>query len=200
MHPALHYLGISFNCGLGTPKDVEKAFDYFLKAAEQGLPDAQAAVAGFLMEATVGVKEPARGLEFLKLAVAQNSPEAIAKLAVLYARGIHVEQDWAKAGELFTRAAELGAPDAQYNLANLYFNGQVIEQSFEQFVFWLKKAARQKHKPALAQLQTISSKAEDYYNAGIQHLQGGSIECDDGEAVKLFWLASLGEGGWANVA
>jgi TPR repeat protein len=65
MHPALHYLGISFNCGLATPKDVEKAFDYFLKAAEQGLPDAQEAVTGFLMEGTAGVKDPARGIRIL---------------------------------------------------------------------------------------------------------------------------------------
>jgi uncharacterized protein len=63
--PPLHYLGISFNCRLGTPKDVEKAFDYFLKAAEQGLPDAQEAVTGFLMEGTAGVKDPARGIRIL---------------------------------------------------------------------------------------------------------------------------------------
>ena len=82
MHPALHYLGISFNCGLGTPKDVEKAFDYVLKAAEQGLPDAQEAVTGFLMEGTAGVKDPARGIR-IELAVAQNSPEAFTHLCSL---------------------------------------------------------------------------------------------------------------------
>jgi len=134
-------LGVRYAFGTGVKQDYKKAAELFLKAAMQGLPDAQYNL-GALYDNGLGVpKDPVRAVIWYHSAAEQNHPSAQLNLGLAYANGTGVAQDYAESARWFRRAADQGVVTAQYNLAALYANGRGVEQSNVDAYAWFSIAA-----------------------------------------------------------
>jgi TPR repeat protein len=134
-------LGVRYAFGTGVKQDYKKAADLFLKAAMQGLADAQYNL-GALYDNGLGVvKDPVRAVIWYHSAAEQNHPSAELNLGLAYANGTGVAQDYAEAARWFRRAADQGVVTAQYNLAALYANGRGVEESRVDAYAWFNIAA-----------------------------------------------------------
>ena len=105
--------------GQGTKKDPKGAEAMYLKAAEAGLPTAQADLADMLLKGEAGPPDPKRALPLLEAAAAANHPIAQYELAQLYEAGTVVPRDLAVARNLYAAAASHGMQEAQRRLGVL---------------------------------------------------------------------------------
>ena len=105
--------------GLGTAKDPKGAEDMYLRAAEAGLPTAQADLADMLIRGEAGPPDFKRALPLLEAAAAANHPLAQYELAQFYEVGQQVPRNMAVARELYAAAASHGMKEAQARLDQL---------------------------------------------------------------------------------
>ncbi|HEY4275115.1 MAG TPA: tetratricopeptide repeat protein [Rhizomicrobium sp.] len=105
--------------GLGTAKDPKGAEEMYLRAAEAGLPTAQADLADMLIRGEAGPPDPKRALPLLEVAAAANHPLAQYELAQFYEAGQLVPQNLTKARSLYAAAASHGMKEAQSRLDQL---------------------------------------------------------------------------------
>ena len=105
--------------GLGTAKDPKGAEDMYLRAAEAGLPTAQADLADMLIRGEAGPPDPGRALPLLEAAAAANHPMAQYELAQFYETGQLVPRNLTVARNLYAAAASHGMKEAQARLEQL---------------------------------------------------------------------------------
>lgn len=105
--------------GLGTAKDPKGAEDMYLRAAEAGLPTAQADLADMLIRGEAGPPDPQRALPLLEAAAAANHPIAQYELAQFYEVGQLVPKNLTVARNLYAAAASHGMKEAQARLDQL---------------------------------------------------------------------------------
>jgi len=105
--------------GLGTEKDPKGAEEMYLRAAEAGLPTAQADLADMLIRGEAGPPDPKRALPLLEAAAAANHPLAQYELAQFYEAGQLVPQNMTVARNLYAAAAGHGMKEAQARLDQL---------------------------------------------------------------------------------
>ena len=105
--------------GLGTAKDPKGAEDMYLRAAEAGLPTAQADLADMLIRGEAGPPDPQRALPLLEAAAAANHPVAQYELAQFYEVGELVPKNLTVARNLYAAAASHGMKEAQARLDQL---------------------------------------------------------------------------------
>lgn len=118
-----------------------EAFRWYLKAAEQGVPEAQEA-AGHMLLYGIGVPADTNAaMEWYRKAAEQGRAEAQGRLAIFYHDGISVPQDFALALQWYRKAAAQGHAESMYNLGIMNAEGQGIEQDFVAAGEWFRKAA-----------------------------------------------------------
>jgi TPR repeat protein len=105
--------------GLGTAKDPKGAEDLYLRAAEAGLPTAQADLADMLIRGEAGPPDPEHALPLLQAAAAANHPLAQYELAQFYEVGQLVPKNMTVARNLYAAAASHGMKEAQARLDQL---------------------------------------------------------------------------------
>jgi uncharacterized protein len=105
--------------GLGTDKDPKGAELMYERAAEAGLPTAQADLADMLIKGEAGAPDPQRALPLLEAAAAANHPMAQYELAQFYEIGQLVPQNMTVARHLYAAAASHGMKEAQARLDQL---------------------------------------------------------------------------------
>ena len=105
--------------GLGTVKDPKGAEDMYERAAEAGLPTAQADLADMLIKGEAGPPDPKRALPLLAAAAAADHPVAEYELAEFYETGEFVPKDLTVARNLYKAAASHGMKEAEARLAQL---------------------------------------------------------------------------------
>ena len=111
---AMRNLGMMLRKGLGTQKDPKRAEEIYLRAAEVGMPTAQADLADMYIKGDLGPPDLAAALPLLARAAAANHPGAQFQLGEFYESGAPplVPQDMEKARELYAAAAQSGMPEA----------------------------------------------------------------------------------------
>ena len=111
---AMRNLGMMLRKGQGTPKDPAMAEEVYLRAAEAGLPTAQAVLADMYLKGEVGPPSLERALPLLEAAAAANHPVAQFQLGELYETGAPplVPQNLEVARQLYASAAKRGMPEA----------------------------------------------------------------------------------------
>jgi TPR repeat protein len=105
--------------GLGTAKDPKAAEAMFARAAEAGLPTAQADLADMLLKGEAGPPDPKAAQPLLQAAAAANHPIAQYELGQMYEAGTIVPRDMKVARNLYAAAAAHGMPEAQERLKQL---------------------------------------------------------------------------------
>jgi len=111
---AMRNLGMMLRKGIGTPKDAKRAEEIYLRAAEVGMPTAQADLADMYIKGDLGPPDLAAALPLLARAAAANHPGAQFQLGEFYETGAPplVPKDLEKARELYAAAAQSGMPEA----------------------------------------------------------------------------------------
>jgi TPR repeat protein len=114
---AMRNVAMMLRRGEGVKQDLPAAEAMYRRAAEAGLPTAQADLADMLLKGEVGgVPNPKAALPLLQSAAAANHPIAQYELAQLYETGQGVPQDLEAARNLYVAAAGHGMTQAQDRL------------------------------------------------------------------------------------
>jgi len=102
-------LGAAYDHGLGVARDVDKAIEWYKKAADQGLAEAQFNLAHLLVSEDISSVAAA---DYMLKAAEQGMPDAQYLMGVTYAEGIGVEPDEEKAKLWLKRAIAQGQTEA----------------------------------------------------------------------------------------
>lgn len=169
----MHLLGNSYNAS----SRYEEAVDWYRKAADLGLPEAQNSL-GLKYDAGEGVvlddREAAR---LYRLAAEQGLAVAQYNLGLMYHYGEGVPRDTAEAAHWYRLAAGQGRADAQNRLALLYDAGDGVELNDVEAVRLYRLAADQGF--AAAQ-----------HNLGLMYGAGEGVPEDRAEAIRWHRLAA----------
>jgi hypothetical protein len=109
-------LGAAYDNGIGVEHDIDKALQWYQKAAEQGLAEAQFNLAHLLVTEEISAVAAA---EWMQKAAEQGMTDAEYLLGVIYAEGIGVEVDAAKAHIWLQKAVAKGHAEASRVLKGL---------------------------------------------------------------------------------
>ena len=111
---AMRNLAMMLRKGQGVAKDPKKAEEIYQRAAEAGLPTAQADLADMLLKGEAGPPDLAAALPLLAAAAAANHPVAQYELGELYETGAppYVPRNLETARQLYAAAASHGMKEA----------------------------------------------------------------------------------------
>ena len=150
---AQYKMGIFLSTGKDIEKDAEEGFKWFLKAAEQGHPGAQYAVAlsyhlGVVNTNydTVVHKNETEVFKWLTKAANQGEQDAMIDLANCYREGVGTAVDYKKAAKLVRKSAESGYSRGQYAMGVYYVDGIGVQKNSNEAFKWFAKAAEQGNK------------------------------------------------------
>jgi uncharacterized protein len=125
------------------PQGTSEALEWYRRAAEQGLVQAQGAL-GNIYEGYSGVpRDDAESAKWYRKAANQGDALSQVALGFMYVDGRGVEKNYAEAMELFRHPAEKGYTWAEYGLGVGYQNGQGVPQDYVLAHMWFNLAAAQ---------------------------------------------------------
>lgn len=203
--------------GLNTTTiNAPKAAEFFQRAAEKNLPEAEARLAYWAKDGSGGlVKDSVKAEQWAQRALAhgltnkaKDSADAQVELALLYVYGLGVTRDDTKAAELVKKAADRGHPRGQTALGLLYENGQGVPNNPGAAADLFQKGANQGYADAQNQLAILYSsgqgvpkdlgkaahfykKAADQGNASAQNHLGWLYQSGQGVTKDLGKAAEL---------
>lgn len=176
--------------GVGVEKDEQEAIRWFhrvakqdddfaevakqyLKAIEDGDPEAQCRLASAYENGWYFVKNEAEAVKWYRKAAEQGNADAQAALGNCYRDGNGVGKDETEAVKWFRKAAEQGDADAQTALGECYRDGTGVEKNEVEAVQLFRKAAEKDHTGA-------------QFFLGLSYLGGQGVPQNTTEAV--YWL------------
>lgn len=151
---AMYAIGLFYQKGLNPCEhDAQKAFEYFKKSADNGLPAGMRALGYCYIFGEGVLKNNDYGLKLLLKAANHNDPEALAFLGDCYYYGNYgVERSYEKAFEYFQRASELGDIQATAKLGHCYQVGLGVVRDYEKAFELTKYAAEHGYREAVLDL------------------------------------------------
>lgn len=127
----------------GAKQDYSKAFEWFEKAANQNVREAQNFL-GVMYQDGHGVdKNQGKAVEWFRKAAGLGDQYGQKNLADMYYRGEGVSKDFYKAAELYQKSADQGHSWSQYMLGMMYMNGEGVLQDTKKALEYYEKAADQ---------------------------------------------------------
>ena len=129
--------------GTGVQRDPQMAAVWCLKAARQGLPEAQF-LSGLMAARGDGVTQDSAGaVDWYRKSAAQGHAKAQLNLGLAYEKGDGVKQDLAQALKLIRKSAEQGLAQAQYWLGLRYRDGSGVPKNGVTALVWFTASATQ---------------------------------------------------------
>lgn len=127
----------------GVKQDYRRAFEWFEKAANQNIGEAQNYL-GVMYQYGLGVdKNPGKAVEWFRKAADQGNQYGQRNLADMYYNGEGVAKDFYIAAELYQKSADQGHSWSQYMLGMMYDNGKGLLQDTKKALEYYEKAANQ---------------------------------------------------------
>ncbi len=166
-----------YEYGLGVEKDLDKAVQLYLKAAEKGSNEAYYRYA---MLSTISLKEK---LEILEKVARNGHPEAMYRIGIWHAEyykevfNESPEVGATKAFSYFRQAAEKGSTNAMYHMGLAYLDGIGVEKSERLAVDCFRKAVDKGHIEAMVEL-------------GVCYANGTGIKQNYSRAIRLYTTAA----------
>lgn len=189
----------AYNNGEGVPKDIDKAIEWYQKAADQGNADAQNA----LGLAFKSAKDDIKAIEWFRKAADQGHADAQLNLGRAYFSGVEVvpedkdedvfvvvPKDVNKAIEWWRKAADQGFAEAQMALGRAYRRGNGVPLDIDKATEWFRKAADQGDADAQTSL------AGAYSSLAAAYILGRGVPKDDREAAE--WYRKAADQGYAD--
>jgi len=135
-------LGLMYEKGLGTKRDLAEAFHWLSLGARKGDAACENNL-GFLYLEGLGVKtDEAEALKWFQKAADQGLASAQGNLGLVYGRGLGVKKDYGQAILWFKKAAEQDDADAQVNLAQMLSLGEGAPKDLVESHKWFSLALR----------------------------------------------------------
>jgi TPR repeat protein len=113
---AMRNVALMLRKGQGVAKDPQAAEEMYQRAADAGLPTAQADLADMLLKGEAGPPDPKRALPLLEAAAAADHPIAEFELGEMYEKGELVPKNLTVARNLYAAAAAHGMDEAKARL------------------------------------------------------------------------------------
>jgi len=174
-------LGFVHLYGRGTPRNINRAAQWFAKAAAQKYPPAQHALARLYLGAKeAGKRERAEGVRLMRAAAEASHPLAQVELGLMHERGQFVKRDSKRAVAWFQRAAERQFAPGQFLLALALAKGHGIKRDEKAAFDWGQRAAQRGYGEAQLWL-------------GYRYLKGVGVKRS--RVDGLAWLFIAAEGG-----
>ena len=120
-------VGLMYAKGKGAKQDSSKAIEWYTKAAQQNVPQAQYNLAKLYHD--MGSKDPhaiEQAIHWYEKAAQNGIKEAYNNLGVIYLQGKGVPKDISRAFAYFQKSAEMGDIEAKLNIGILYAWGKGI--------------------------------------------------------------------------
>lgn len=162
-------------------QDFGKAYQWFSKAAEQEVPEAEMMMGAFYLEGKVVEQDTEKGLEWIKKAADHGL--AHAQLQMGYYYQAEPNKNYAKAFSYMLKAAEQGHPEAQNEVGVMYADGRGTEKNDAEAIEWYKESAENGY--AMAQ-ENLASRYDS----------GNGVEKDPQKAFE--WYLKAAEQGYAS--
>ncbi len=164
---ALYMLGLIYFQGDGVKADVNRAVDYWHRAADEEHPASLMMLGRAYMAGKFGLEKDVQGgLSMLERAANGGDASASAFLGRVYAKGEGVVKDMGRAMKWYEQGAAAGNAHCQYIIGMAYIGGEGVSVDKAKGFNWLRMAAGQEHVNAMGKL------AECYAN-------GVGVEADD---------------------
>ncbi len=191
------------------PQIFTEAFKWYRKAASQANDaDSQAGNPAGL-PGKLAQKDPAKLVEWLRIAASRGIARAQNELGKMYEKGIGIVQNRQHSITWYRRAADQNHEDATYNLGRMYSEGQDYENAYSIFL----QAAKQGHADSQLEIGIMYEKgrgiSQDYqksyqwfqlgaekgnpraqYRLGLLYKKGLGVEPNHEEAMRWFHRAS----------
>lgn len=107
-------VGLLYERGLGVEKDLDKAAQYYSKAAARGLPEAESRMGHLLLDSETKVQKQTKSATYwIQKAANHGVSEAQATLGKLYYQGNHLPVKNSQAARWLRKAADQGHDEAQ---------------------------------------------------------------------------------------
>ncbi len=182
---AMAKLGFCYETGEGVEPNPEKAYKYFLEAAQRKQSMAQVKMADYCASGMYTPVDLEKSVEWLEGALAEN-PEnhfALFKLGVYAAEGIGIEKNEQLAVRMFHQAAGFGNTHAQFNVAMYFKKGEAVPMDPGGAFYWFKRAA-----------EAGDNRAQ--YELGLCYMDSFGTPKDDRLAIE--WLRKAAANGNAD--
>ncbi len=140
---AQNEVGAFFERGLGTEKDLVKAFDWYQKSAAQGFTRAFFNLAVLYANGEPAGQDLPKAAELFRRSAERGHAPSQRYLGQMYDEGLGVPVDAAQAAQWYLKAASQGDAHAQNNLGVLHMSGRGVSEDHGRAVYWQAKAARQ---------------------------------------------------------
>ena len=197
--------------------DAIKAAELSIKAAKDGIPDAQMYAGLAYMDGISVEQDYKEAARYFRLAANQGNSEARTNLAYLFQEGLGVEKDLEKAFKMYRTAAKSGNMNGMFHVGICYEFGLGTETDLSKAMEWYRKGDEQGDPFAAERIAYILSEgygdqkpdekqAFEYFlkaaNSGIAgsmfmvgycYASGHGVEPDVEEAKK--WLKMAADGG-----
>lgn len=171
---APYRLGLAYQNGeFDGERNYEKAYEYYLKAAEKGHVYGYEMVGHYNFVGVLGEPNAEKAIEMFTKAIELNSDYARTKLAFCYEEGFGINQDYKKAFELLTQAAQNNYAYAYYKLGTFHEYGLIDTENLEKAFQNYKKGADLED-------------PESIYNVGRYYKYGIGIPENPQMALKYF--------------
>ena len=167
--------------GLGTEQDYEKAFEWFLKSAQEGNKFAQYSLANLYYYGNGVEKDLSQAFLWYRKSSAQGQPYASYAIAQMYNKGEYVNQSEetaqryyksALSGFLKLESKDQADDNLYYKLGSMFKKGLGTDIDMDRAIDYFKRSAEMNNKNGL-------------YEYGKELLLGEHIPQDKEKAVKL---------------
>lgn len=164
-----YHLGVCYQFGYGTKKNIDLAIEWYEKAAKNQCPDATYNLGVIYEEGTGVEKNLKKAKEYYADAVNLDCVDAMLNLSIIF----ESEGNVAESLDLLQRAAAEGDPSAICQLGYAYFTGEGFPQDMDKAFQLYAKSAESGYAPA-------------QHNLGLCYLSGDG--CETNTALGIRWL------------
>ena len=149
----LHLLGSLYYQGLGVPRDLAKAAEFYTQAGEQDYPPSLANLALMYNEGDGVPKDVQKGLDYCVRAAQAGDPQSQFNLGQHFRR----EEDYEQAALCYRAAAEAGVVGAQNEYGLLCLQGHGVQADYIEAYAWISLSARAGNPSALKNFEQLKS-------------------------------------------
>ena len=126
---AMEMVASMYHKGEGVAKNLKKAFEFFLQAAESGETNSLAWVGGMYREGEGVTQSYEKAFHYSMQAALKNHSGAQCSVGTLYMNGLGVTKSLEKGFEWYLKSAENGHSGGEFNVGNCYRTGEGVDKN-----------------------------------------------------------------------
>ena len=152
---ARSWIGYFYEKGFAVKKDVNEAFKWYLRAANQGDLYAQSQLGTYYQKGIAVEKNLSIAFNWYLKAAKRDQSYSQRKIGYLYQFGHGTNKDLVKSYQWYLKAGERGDSYAQHQLGIINRDGRGVSVNMQKSYYWFNKAARQNKKESMYALANL---------------------------------------------